>query len=82
MQEVYVVFFPNVKYVVAYLQLFDVVALVDVVPPINGPSSNTKKVVVEVPQAFKRLDVDPFIDNVFNELFIFELCLFRVSFRL
>jgi hypothetical protein len=64
-------FFPNVEYVIVDLQLFYVVAPANVVPPINGPSSNTREVVVEVPQASKRSDVDLFNDNVFNELIIF-----------
>jgi hypothetical protein len=64
-------FFPNVEFVAADLQLLDVVTLANVVPFVNGPSSGTRKIVVEVPQTSKRSNVDPFNDNVFNELFIF-----------
>jgi hypothetical protein len=64
-------FFPNVEFVVADLQVLDVIAPTYVVPPINGHSSNIRKIVVEVLQASKISDVDSFNDNVFNELFIF-----------
>jgi len=74
-------FFPNVEYVVAYLQVLDVVVPTYVVPPINGQSSSTRKIVVEVPRASKRFDVDSFDDNVFNEIFIFELCIVKFFVR-
>jgi hypothetical protein len=64
-------FFPNVEFVVADLQVLDVIAPTYVVPPINGHSSNIRKIVVEVLQASKIFDIDSFNDNVFNELFIF-----------
>jgi len=80
LQEVYVFFFPNVESIIADLQVLNVVVPTYVVPPINGHSSTTRKIVVEVPQASKRYDVDSFNDNVFNELFIFELCIVRFFF--